>query len=423
MKISSRISYHRYNDFFIVLDHRSGREYRLNADGGTIIENIDHGKGSGIDINSEFIQSLKATGIIENNLVRSTAPKKIPTEKEKSSVFDELVIYAAKRIIPVSTIVELTYRCPLNCTHCYIDRSEVPEKDEIEKEDYFKFIDNFHTLGGIYAILTGGDPLLHKDFESVFNYFRAKRIAVSIMSSGFNPDHKLLKRIAKKGISTFQVSIHGHNSEIHDNFTGVQGSFDSAVTTLRTMKQLGVSVQAAISVNRNNVKFFNNILDFLENKQIETVINYEMFPKRNGDMSPVDLNITGDELLQCIKTANKKFSSRLKDKNPDDFPCNAARSLFSLDPAGNVFPCLEIRRKAGNIKNETLDHIWKNSQTLKTIRKIKLSDLKDCPDCIDRNYCNRCHGNAIKNGMEITAHSFHECVMAKAQKKLHEKIT
>ena len=423
MKISSRISYHRYDDFFIVLDHRSGREYRLNADGGTIIENIDHGEEPENGNNSEFIQALKDIGIIESDIAKSPVAKKITAEKEKSSVFDELVVYAAKKNIPVSTIVELTYRCPLNCAHCYIDRSEVPQKDELKKEDYFKFIDEFHTLGGIYAILTGGDPLLHKDFESIFNYFRTKKIAVSIMSSGFNPDYKLLERIAKKGISTFQVSIHGHNSEIHDNFTGFTGSFDSAVSTLRTMKQLGVSVQAAISVNKKNVNFFKDILGFLKAEKIESAINYEMFPKRNGDTSPVALNIGEDELLNCLKIVNKEVNSRLKDKGPDDFPCNAARSLFSLNPAGDVFPCLEIRKKAGNIKNETLEHIWKNSQTLQTIRKIKLRDLKDCPDCIDRNYCNRCHGNALKNGLEITDHSDKECVMAKAQKKLHDKIT
>lgn len=421
MTISAQISYHRYDDFFIVLDHRSGREYRLNSDGGAVIENIDQGKESENKNNSEFIQALKKLGIVESDCAGSLADNKIVAEKENNSVFDELIVYAAEKMIPVSTIVELTYRCPLNCTHCYIDRSEVPPKDELKKEDYFKFTDEFHALGGIYAILTGGDPLLHKDFESIFNYFRAKRIAVSIMSSGFNADRKLLARIAKKGISTFQVSIHGHNSEIHDNFTGVAGSFDSAVSTLRTMRDLGVSVQAATSVNKKNINFFKDILDFLKAEQIEAVINYEMFPKRNGDTSPVDLNISEDELLNCLKIANKDVNSRLNGKGPDDFPCNAARSLFSLNPAGDIFPCLEIRKKAGNIKNEKLEHIWKNSSTLQTIRKIKLRDLKDCPDCKYRNYCSRCHGNALKNSLEITDHSDKECVMAKAHKEIQDK--
>jgi len=418
MKISAFISYRRYDDFFIVLDHRSGREYKLNSVGGTIIENIDQGKDSGIDCNSQFIQTLRNAGIVKGDQNKNSTPDKNIDRNKSDTVFDELVVYASQKSVPISAILELTYRCPLNCSHCYVDRSEVDEARELHKETYFKFIDDFRKLGGIYVVLTGGDPLLHKDFEPIFNYLRSKRIAVSIMSSGFSSDYALLKRVAARGVSTFQVSIHGHNAEIHDSFTGVKGSFDSAMKTLRFMKKEGVAIQAAISVNTNNVNFFSQILDFLKNEQVEAVMNYEMFPKRNGDCSPAKLNISKEELLNCMKIANKEISSRLKNKGPNDPPCNSARALFSLDPAGNIFPCLEIRQKAGNIKNEKLTSIWNNSEILNEIRNIKVKDLKECLDCDDKDFCNRCHGSALKRDLSILDHSKFDCICANLAKTI-----
>lgn len=422
MKLSPTVSYQSYKDRFILLDSVTGLEIQLNKAGGNIIRRIDEGNTEKIDPDSDFILHLLETGILDSRITEKTEMKSEKKNFTETAVFDDLNIYASRELIPVSGILELTYRCPLQCKHCYVDRNEVTKDGEITKEDYFRFIDEFREMGGLYVILTGGDPFLHKDIEEIFNYLRKKRIAVSIMSSGYKTDKELLKRFVSSGLTGFQASIHGNSPHIHDSFTGVEGSFTETMETLYFLKGLGVKVQAAVSVNKNNISHFDSMLSLFKKTNIETVFNFEMFPKRNGDNSPASLNISETELYECLKKTERVTSFRLKEKKPEDPPCNSARSLFSMDPAGNIFPCLEIRKKAGNIKNDSFSNIWINSEILNKIRTIRIKDLKDCVQCDMRNFCNRCHGGALKKKTDILDHSEFDCKFAKLHSILNKNF-
>jgi len=413
--VAKKISYQFYDDFCVILNHRDGNDYKLNKAGAEILKKIESGSCNFQTEELEFIDDMIDAGIISktDEPISPDFCTEIQNNGIDSSVWEELVEYASGNIIPVSAVIELTYRCPVDCAHCYINRSEVSEKNELSFDKIIEFIDDFRKLGGLYLVLTGGDPFLHRDFERIFNYAREKNIAVSIISSGFNADFDVLERISQKGIMSFQASIHGHNSEIHDRFTGVSGSFERTVESLRYMKKLGVFVQAAVSVNKLNIRFYDEIVSFLENEKITFVFNYEMFAKRNGDNSPVKLNISENQLKECLLKTGVPGKPRLFDKKPDDPPCNAARSIVSLNPAGMVFPCLELRIPAGDIKLERFSDIWRKSETLSGLREIKFKDLLDCPECELRNFCNRCSGGSLRQHLNIIDHSPLNCAYAK----------
>jgi len=419
-RIGKKISYQFYEDFCVVLNHADGNDYKLNSSGSDIIKKIESGISDLSVEELEFIDDLIAAGIVfHDNEPENPEQNGIGGRTGiESSVWSELTCFASKKIIPVSAIIELTYRCPLDCIHCYVDRSEVLQKEELQFAEYAGFIDEFRSAGGLYLVLTGGDPLLHKDFEKIFNYARKKRIAVSIMSSGVQNDLQLFDRLAKLGIMSFQSSIHGHKSEVHDKFTGAAGSFETTLNTLRYMKKLGVYVQAAVMINRNNIEFFDDIVNFLENEKFNYVFNYEMFPKRNGDKTPLKLNISEEETILCLSKTGDPGQPRLFGKMPEDFPCNAARSLVSLNPEGTVFPCLELRIPAGNIKKSSFSDIWNNSDVFKMIRQIKFKDLIECPSCELKNFCNRCAGSAFREQLKIIEHSSNECKYAKLKQEI-----
>ncbi|HNW82578.1 MAG TPA: radical SAM protein [bacterium] len=420
LRIGKKISYQFYEGFCVILNHADGNDYKLNSSASDIIKKIESEVSDLSAEELEFIDDLIAAGIVfDDNETENPEQNEIGNRTGiESSVWNELTDFASKNLIPISALIELTYRCPVKCSHCYIDRSEVTQKQELKFDKYTEFIDDFRKLGGLYLVFTGGDPLLHKDFEKIFNYARKNRIAVSIMSSGFKSDLKLLERISKLGIMSFQTSIHGHNSEVHDRFTGVAGSFETTLNTLRFMKELGVYVQAAVIINLNNIEFFDDIVNFLENEKINYVFNYEMFRKRNGDKAPIKLNISDDEIILCLSKTGDQGKPRLSGKMPEDAPCNAARSLVSLNPAGTVFPCLELRIPAGNIKNNRFSDIWNDSDVLKRIRQVKFKDLIDCPECELKSLCNRCAGSAFKEQLKIIEHSANDCKHAKLKQEI-----
>ncbi|MDP8002607.1 MAG: radical SAM protein, partial [Caldisphaera sp.] len=58
----------------------------------------------------------------------------------------------------------ITYKCNLNCLHCYIDASSKSNKDELNKERLLEIGDEIIKLGIPLVIFTGGEPLYRKEF-------------------------------------------------------------------------------------------------------------------------------------------------------------------------------------------------------------------------------------------------------------------
>lgn len=412
-KFSEKISFVIYEDFTFIFDHKSQNEYKLNNAAGKIIRKIENQTTDFTAEEIEFINELQKLGVITSEQQLTPLPKNIDNQPDQNSVFDDLNKYAAKNLIPASATFELTYKCGLNCIHCYVDKTEKREQ-ELSTEKIKDFIKEFKDLGGAYITFTGGDPFFKKDFEEIFNFAREKRIAVSIMSPCWNTDNEMLKRIAEKGIFTFQISFYGHNAEIHDKFTTQKGSFEKTLSAARLLRELGVIVYAAVTVSTENIKYFDEITSFLKKEKFQYHFNFNIFKKRNGDRSPEKLNISETELKEALFKLKLPNRGRLFNLKPDEPPCNAAHSIFAVDPFGNLYPCLEIREKAGSLKENSLKEIWKNSKTLNTIRNLKFSDLTDCPDCKFKNSCNRCAGTALKENLTIKDHSKFDCKYAKA---------
>jgi MoaA/NifB/PqqE/SkfB family radical SAM enzyme len=79
--------------------------------------------------------------------------------------------------IPVSGSFELTFRCNLRCAHCYCNLP-LNDQDTIEKElateEVFNILDQIAEAGCLWLLITGGEPLLRKDFLEIYTYAKKK---------------------------------------------------------------------------------------------------------------------------------------------------------------------------------------------------------------------------------------------------------
>jgi len=276
-----------------------------------------------------------------------------------------------------------------------------------------KIIDEFSNLGGFYIVFTGGDPLLRTDFEEVFLYARKKRIAVSIMSSGFIYNEKVLETIADYGVMSFQISIHSTNEKKHDLFAGKSGSFSNILKTVMFLKSRGVSLYAAINITTLNIDEFDSIKNFCMENSLIPVFNFNMIKKRNGESSPLLLNISKNEIFQCVDSI-LPGKPRFRNISEDENPCSAGNSILSINPCGIVYPCIEIRETAGDVRHKSLAEIWNNSSVLKNLRDIKFKDLSNCPTCKFKEFCNRCAGFAVSQNHSILDYAASDCILAEA---------
>ena len=423
MKVATTISYRVFQDLCIVIDHASQMEMELNVEGGQILERIERGEKNFSVEELQFIEQLKDMNVVvdQHQSIVPLAEEQMEAaeETDDNSIYGEIKDYARENLLPISCLFEVTHRCRLKCRHCYLRGTKSDQKNEMTLEEIKRFLEEYKELGGTYLTFTGGDPFVRTDFWEIFSYARKLRFAVTILTSAFKVDEALLIRFAQAGIYYFQVSIYGPNAKVHDDFTGIPGSFDDAIRALRLMQSYNVAVRASLSIVKDNVDHFEEIISMLVEMKIPYGINYIMNPRRNGDFAPVEMSISDQQLRKCLTYNSALGVPNLRGKGPNEPVCDCARSLLSIDPYGNVYPCMELRDEPESLRDQSLSQIWHQSPVFQKMRQICLGDLEDCLGCQYKEYCNRCSANALKDGKELCQHSQWDCRYAKF---LHEVI-
>jgi len=408
------ISYRRYDDRTILVDHRTRTTYALNDAAGETLDRIEWGIEPNKD-EREFVEQLREQGIFD------TRPAPLPVEAPTTDgtvpgadgIFAALKRYGEKNCIPIAATFSVTDRCPLACRHCFLDRKPASADGELTLREIEGLLDQLRDAGTLYLTLTGGEPFLRGDILDIVAAARKRRFAVSLLTSGHLCDDRTMDTLAALWPEAVQVSLYGHDTATHDAFTGVPGSFDRALRTLRGLRDRGVSVTAAVSLNTLTAPHIRRLAALLRAEEVPVSYNVTMLPSRGGTTDPTVFNLAEEELAALIADLAIPHGDRLAGKGPDDPPCGAARSLVAIDPYGTVLPCHELELPVGSLREKRFSELWQ-AVPFENLRRLLFDHLADCPDCPHRSVCGRCPALSLRSGGTVTGHADLDCRTARA---------
>ena len=105
--------------------------------------------------------------------------------------------------------LEITQRCNLDCTYCYLSESSEALKD-IPLAEVFRRIDLIHAHYGDHTDVqvTGGDPTLRKRSElvQIVRYIRSLNMQASLFTNGIKATRDLLQELCEAGLE--DVAFH-----------------------------------------------------------------------------------------------------------------------------------------------------------------------------------------------------------------------
>ena len=104
--------------------------------------------------------------------------------------------------IPLSGSIDLTHRCNLRCIHCYLGNKEVingKREEELSTTQWISIIDQITDAGCLYLLITGGEPLLRKDFGAIYRHAKTKGLMVTVFTNGTLITDDLLDLFSKIG--------------------------------------------------------------------------------------------------------------------------------------------------------------------------------------------------------------------------------
>ena len=179
--------------------------------------------------------------------------------------------------IPVGGNFELTARCNFDCPMCYIHLSneEVAARGkELTAQQWISLAEQARDRGLIFALLTGGEPLVRKDFFEIYGAMKEMGLLISLNSNGSTLQGENLQKLIDDPPQRVNVSLYGGSAETYRTMCG-NDAFDRVVKNIRDMKQAGIDVRVNVSLTPYNYPDLEKI--YAISKELKTVVKVSSY--------------------------------------------------------------------------------------------------------------------------------------------------
>jgi radical SAM protein with 4Fe4S-binding SPASM domain len=334
---------------------------------------------------------------------------------------------------PFLIVWNFTKQCNLRCKHCYENAGPKPAPDELTTEEAKHAVDEFANAGVVALSFSGGEPLVRKDFFQVVTYAAEKEFYVSVASNGTLITEKVAQKMKEAGVQYVEISLDGFE-KTHDEFRGIQGAWKRTIEGIKNCVEEGLDTGVATTATHYNLKEIPKLVEFIEEDlHAKQLIVFNFIPVSRGkemvdqDLTPKEREELLDFLYSKLIDNNSKLDSfstapqyavtshkfafgpvvathftnkaatemlRGRTKSLTEFigGCGAGRLYCSMEPNGDIEPCVFIPIKIGNIREQSLVNIWRSSPVLKQIRNRDL--FKGCGECKYKYICGGCRARA-----------------------------
>ena len=203
---------------------------------------------------------------------------------KNSSIFQDSLIKESKEkaVFEKRKWAGLTSCCNNNCRFCLDGDNKKRGTKTIEqiKQELGEGVKE----GCTRLVLSGGEPTIHPDFLEIIRLGKELGYKkVQVITNGRMFSYKnFLKKAISNGLDEITFSIHGHNAKLHDYLTGVKGSFEQSISGLKNALNTRLIVSVDTVVNKLNIKFFPEIVEFLIKRGVREVDVLYIMPYGNA---------------------------------------------------------------------------------------------------------------------------------------------
>ncbi len=300
--------------------------------------------------------------------------------------------------------LELTMRCNERCLHCGSYCGE-KNSEEISVQKLMEVLDdvkqNFDPLPML--CITGGEPLLRKEFFEIMAYAKKLGFKWGMTSNGTLITDEVARKLKEVGMSTISISIDGPK-EYHDKFRQTPGGYDKAVAAVKNLLKYDFkAVQVTTVVTKKNIDSLDEMFSLMEELDVDSwrVINIE----------PMGRALRLDGYTLDAEDYRRMFEF-IRSKRREGYPvtygcshylgkdyeaevrkwyylCNAGVYTASILANGDIVACLDIERRPetiqGNVMTDSFTDVWNNRFQL--FRSSLAEKNEKCRNCTSRYFC------------------------------------
>ena len=334
--------------------------------------------------------------------------------------------------------LEITKKCPMRCILCSSDGGE-PLPAEFSLSELKDIVTQAKSIGVSEISLSGGEPLVYPHVLDLCKYITELNIAASVYTSGNILDESdqispisvdYFQKLKNAGVNKVVFSLHGSNSQTHDQITGIPKSFENLMFSIGNLQKVELSTEIHFVPLRENFKDLPAIVSLVKKMGLKSVHILRFVPQGRGERYNDILELHPNDILELREIlANLMTKSDIKiivgaHYNclglGDDGMCTAGINKAVIRPDGFVFPCVGMKRidsfiDCNNVKHDKLEHIIDESYGFRLLKSLLVdAENKSCQHCKGEYSCtNGCisqrlitHGTDIlENDPQCIQHS------------------
>ena len=334
--------------------------------------------------------------------------------------------------------IELTARCNLDCRHCYIN---LPAGDrrarsrELTVPEIGRIAGEAVSLGAVWCLATGGEPLLRRDFFDVYQALRKHGLLVSLYTNATLVDEEHIRFFKRHPPRDIEVTVYGVTRETYERVTRVPGSFEAFMKGLALLLESGVSVRLKAMALRSNMGELARIAEFCRARtkdyfRFDPFLHYRLDgnPARNADIEAERL--TPAEIVALEQGDAERFEAM--EKHRDDFVmtdlqdegcehlfrCGAGKRNFVVGHDGRFKICQSLMHPdfLYDLRQGRLRDAWTGFVPRVLERSSGRAEyLARCARCPIVNLCLWCPANAHLECGELDAPVDYFCRVAHAR--------
>ncbi|NLB00943.1 MAG: radical SAM protein [Methanomicrobiales archaeon] len=321
----------------------------------------------------------------------------------------------------------ITNRCNLLCSHCYIRAGPGREReDELTTEEGLRLIDDLAAMRVPLLLFSGGEPLVREDFWDLAGHAKERGLTTTLSTNGTLITPAVARRLLDAGVEYAGVSLDGATAETHDGMRNVPGSFDKAVAALDNCRSAGLKCGVRVTATRENHTEIPALIDLSLDVGAERFCVYWLVPSGRGGEGYDVRQLRSQEIAALLDLLIEKARDvdpavmefltvdapqdavyLLKRLEKDDPPayesmctllahagvgCSAGDRIANIDPSGAVYPCQFAQMdglRVGNVREKPFSTIWNDPENriLTDFRRKKDLVGGSCGRCSYRDRC------------------------------------
>jgi radical SAM protein len=316
---------------------------------------------------------------------------------------------------PMLVIWEVTQACDLACVHCRASAQPERSPAELSTEQGYRLLDEIRSFGEPLMVFTGGDPLKRPDLYDLIRYSVKIGLRTNVTPSA-TPllTAEAIEGFRAAGIARMAISLDGPDDATHDEFRGIPGTFDRAMFALRHARDIGLDTQLQTTVTRRNMARLAEVAEIA--KEVRTRMWSLFFlivtgrAEEGDDLLAPEYEQVFEFMYELSKTApfgvktteamhyRRYVAQRIKAEHGVSENPNAkgvawrtagvsdGKGFVFVSHTGEIFPSGFLPVTGGNVLNDSLTDVYRNSDLFRALRDTSRREGK-CGICEYQKIC------------------------------------